>query len=233
MDNEGRTNAPEQFLDEKSQKEIVAKSLENIYAHTFLMNRSLDQNEVTKAFDYATKIIEPLKTKALTPQNYNQIYQSVSASLFQLNVSLQDEYRFTSRQVAEKYEEVQYYSGCLERLYLMVTVAPELSRRHIVPISDILDDLSDMARCAQDPIRALFFRHYLLSILKQYLPDSNEQETEKSIHFLLNNFAQMNRLWVRIADIMASDTRRNQRSDLSELIGTNIQRLSSLHGLNI
>ena len=226
-------NSPEEFTADEIQKKVVDENIEKINGFAFLMNRALDNGDVNQAIDNARNLIDVLQIGTLTPRNYYTLYHLVSTALLQLNIAFRDELKIPTRKIAELYETVQYNESALERLYLMITIAPELSNRHLVRVTDVLDDLTDMTRQAQDPIRALFLRHYMLSIYKQYLPDSNDVETERSLEFLLNNFAQMNRMWVRIEDIMANDSRREQRIELSVLIGTNIQRISALRGLNI
>lgn len=226
-------NSPEEFTADEVQKKVVDELNEKITGYSFLMNRALDNGDISSAIQNAINLIDILTIGTLTPRNYYMLYHLVSTALIQLNNAFQDELKIPTRKIAELYETVQYNENALERLYLMITIAPELSNRHLVRITDVLDDLTDMTRQAQDPIRALFLRHYMLSIFKQYLPDSNDVETERSLEFLLGNFAQMNRMWVRIEDIMAHDERREQRVELSVLIGTNIQRISALRGLNI
>jgi len=223
----------ETFLSDEDQMKIILEMTKVIETCTYSINRSLDLGQVGTAVDFASKLIEVLKTSQLTPRNYYTTYHAVSTTLLQISVSIRDEDKFPNYLISELYETVQYQSGCMQRLYLMITIAPELARRKIIRVVDLLDDLSDMTRAAQDPIRALFMRHYLLSIFKQYLPDTSASDTEKSLNFLLNNFAQMNRMWVRIEDMMASDSRKDQRVEFSVLIGTNIQRISSLNGISI
>ncbi|EAY13784.1 hypothetical protein TVAG_468000 [Trichomonas vaginalis G3] len=226
-------NAPENFTGDDVQKKLLDENIEKIDGYSFLMARCLDNGDINGAINHAISLIDILAIDSLTPRNYYSLYHPVSTALFQLNNALGDELKVPSRKIAELYETVQYNESALERLYLMVTIAPELSKRKIIRVLDVLDDLTDMLKQAQDPIRALFLRHYTLSIFKQALPDSNDIETERSLDFLLGNFAQMNRMWVRIEDIMATDSRREQRVELSVLIGTNIQRISALHGLTI
>ncbi|EAY21402.1 hypothetical protein TVAG_198400 [Trichomonas vaginalis G3] len=230
---EEQFNTPETFSTDEEQFKIMSEMNQQIEVYAAVIHSAFNLNQLIIVIEKASKLIEILGTSKLTPRNYYMIYHTVSTSLLQINSTLQDETRFPNRVISELYETVQYLSGCMQRLYLMITIAPELSRRKIVRIVDVLDDLSDMTRAAQDPIRALFLRHYLLSIFKQYLPDSTESDTEKSLTFLLNNFAQMNRMWVRIEDIMASDERKSQRKEFSVLIGTNIQRISSLNGITV
>lgn len=224
-------NSPEEFSDESKQKEIINKFGQTIEAYSFMMKRSLDNGDLDAAFDHAATLVEPLCTGLLTPKNYYDIYHQISTNLLQMSLALADKDRITDRQIAEHYETVQYHVVCLQRLYLMITIGPEMANRGICRLIDILEDLSEMVKSAQDPIRALFVRHYFLQCFKN-LPDQTDTETERSLHFLLNNFAQMNRMWVRIADIMATDERREQRQDLSVLIGMNIQRMSLIHGIS-
>jgi hypothetical protein len=195
------------------------------------MNRALDLSDIDTAFTHAANMIEPLETDQLTPRNYYTLYHQVSTSLFALSTSLTDPGRIATRILAEQYEVVQYNPRCLRRLYLMIVVGQELAAREFCRTLEILEDLIDMVRQAQDPIRALFLRHFLLSTFKQTLPGSTELDLSRSLGFLLTNFSQMNRLWVRIGNIMASDDCRAQRSELSVLLGMNIQRISALSDL--
>ena len=233
MSLEESINTPETFSTEEEQMLLLTELNGNIESYRSLINRSFEMGQLNCVIEGASKLIGCLRTSQFTPKNYYKIYHAVSTILLSIFQNLQDEERFPNEKIAELYETVQYLSGCMQRLYLMITIGTELGRRGIVKINDVLDDLSDMSRAVQDPIRALFLRHYLLSIFKQYLPDQNEKATERSLNFLLNNFAQMNRMWVRIEDIMGSDERKEQRSEFSVLIGTNIQRISALNGINV
>jgi hypothetical protein len=221
-------NAPVTFSDEKGQQVIVATASESIRSHGFMVHRSVDNADLYDAFKFAAQVVEPLETDELTPQNYYTIYHLATTELFLLAASLNDRKRITTRALAEQYEVVQYNEKCLQRLYLMIIVGSELSARHFCKPIDMLEDLTDMMRQSQDPIRALFLRHFFLSIFKQALPSTTEQELTRSLGFLLMNFAQMNRLWVRIGNIMANDSRREQRAELSVLVGMNIQRLAAI-----
>lgn len=226
-------NSPESFSDDANQKKLVASYIETIEAHGFLMNRNVDLVKMEEAVDHAAQLIGPLRTSELTPENYYSIYHVATTSLFAFANGIADRSKIDNRQIAEMYEICQYKMECLTRLYLMIVIGKELAVRGVVRITDMLEDLMQMTRGAQDPIRALFLRHFFVSIFKQALPDSTPQEMEKSLLFLLNNFASMNRMWVRIANIMANDERRAERARLSVLLGMNIQSISSLHGMSV
>ena len=225
-------NQPETFSNDDQQNLLIAEMAIVIDQCTTLIIRSFELNQINVALEAAGKLVRVLLTSKLTPKNYYTVYIAVANSISIISKNIQDSLRFPNDVISELYETVQYDACCMIRLYLMITVAPELCRRSIIRTVDILDDLSDMTRAAQDPIRALFLRHYLLSVFKELLPDSTPEEAEKSAIFLLNNFAQMNRMWVRIEDIMASDERKSQRSEFSSLIGTNIQCIAGLKNIS-
>jgi len=85
----------------------------------------------------------------------------------------------------------------------MLKHRPELTRA-------VLDDLVEMSRGVQHPVRGIFLRNYLLQTTRSILPDTqtseiNENEkteeehgtVDDSIEMLLKNFTEMNKLWVR------------------------------------
>ena len=226
-------NHPEIFSTDNEQNLLIEEMAKIIDRSTNNIISSFRLNQLNVALEAAAKLVNVLRTSQLTPKNYYTVYTAVSSSLSIISNDIKDEKRFTNEMVAELYEVAQYNPICMQRLYIMISVAPELCRRKIVRTADILDDLSDMTRAAQDPIRALFLRHYFLTMFEDRLPDSTTVDAERSANFLLNNFAQMNRLWVRIEDMMASDERRNQRSEFSSLIGKNIECLSRLKNITV
>ncbi|KAK2177624.1 hypothetical protein NP493_589g02015 [Ridgeia piscesae] len=96
----------------------------------------------------------------------------------------------------------------------------------------------------QHPLRGLFLRNYLLQCTKNVLPDVNEEgasETDTgtvrdSIDFIHLNFAEMNKLWVRMqhqGHTRDREKREQERRELRILVGTNLVRLSQLEAVNI
>ena len=121
---------------------------------------------------------------------------------------------------------------------------------------DILKDLVEMCRGVQHPLRGLFLRNYLLQETKHVLPDvidppSQAQPTGDtdpsslqaqsgtvfdSVDFILTNFAEMNKLWVRMQHQGHSRDkvrRERERQELRLLVGTNLVRLSQLESIDI
>lgn len=103
-------------------------------------------------------------------------------------------------------------------------------------------DLVEMCRGVQHPLRGLFLRNYLLQCTRNVLPDVIEPTDDQegtvydSIDFILMNFAEMNKLWVRMQHQGHSSerTRREkEREELKILVGTNLVRLSQLESATL
>ncbi len=144
------------------------------------------------------------------------------------------------------YELVQYASSIIPRLYLLITVGTAYIKVKEYPSKIILKDLVEMCRGVQHPLRGLFLRNYLLQCTKSMLPDlppvvsgsSDEQDGDinDSIEFILFNFSEMNKLWVRMqyqGHTRLKEKREQERKELRLLVGTNLVRLSQLESINV
>jgi hypothetical protein len=120
------------------------------------MNRAFDLGDVDEAFGNAAKMILPLSKLHISPQNYCVHDHVVSTNLIDLSVTIADPSRVSNRQIAEQYEMVQYNRGTLQRLYLIVMLGSELATRRVAPMKDVIEDLSEMLKQAQNPMNALF-----------------------------------------------------------------------------
>ena len=66
--------------------------------------------------------------------------------------------------------------------------------------------------------------------------EHDDGTVKDSISFVLLNFAEMNKLWVRIqhqGHTREREKRERERHELRILVGTNLVRLSQLEGVNI
>ena len=128
--------------------------------------------------------------------------------------------------LAALYDLVQHAGNVLPRLYLLVTVGAararasrrreEARRRRKKeegsaaaaaasnddddiddgpnePAGAILADVAEMCRGVQHPVRGLFLRAFLLQATRDAIPRG-----EPGARFLLSNFAEANKLWVRL-----------------------------------
>jgi vacuolar protein sorting-associated protein 35 len=102
-----------------------------------------------------------------------------------------------------------------------------------------MKDMLEMSRGVQHPTRGLFLRYYLSVMTRDYLPDGTDGPhgtIHDSIHFILQNFIEMNKLWVRLQHQGHSrdrEKRETERKDLRLLVGSNLVRLSQLEGLDL
>jgi hypothetical protein len=108
------------------------------------------------------------------------------------------------------------------------------------PIKEIMKDMMEMTRGVQHPTRGLFLRHYLSGQTRDWLPigESNgpNGNLQDSIAFVLTNFIEMNKLWVRLQHQGHSrerEKRELERKELRILVGTNLVRLSQLEGVDL
>ena len=146
------------------------------------------------------------------------------------------------RRMTELYELVQYAGNILPRLYLLITVGSVYIKSKEAPAKDVLRDLVEMCRGEQHPTRGLFLRTYLSEMTKDKLPDTDSEyggsggSVRDSVEFILQNFTEMNKLWVRLqhhGPVAQRKQREADRRDLQLLIGKNLSRLSQLDGIDV
>lgn len=136
---------------------------------------------------------------------------------------------------------MQYAGNIVPRLYLLITVGLVYIKSNPATKRSILKDLVEMCRGVQNPLRGLFLRNYLLT-LRNILPDvvtskdENEGNVMDAIDFVLTNFAEMNKLWVRMqhqGHSSEKSRREKEREELKILVGTNLVRLSQLESVTL
>jgi hypothetical protein len=75
---------------------------------------------------------------------------------------------------------------------------------------------------------------HLLHVFTQYPASSACAHAISSVDFLIQNFGEMNKLWVRMQHqgaVRDRDKREAERLDLRILVGMNLVRLSQLEGI--
>jgi len=140
----------------------------------------------------------------------------------------------------------------------MITVGSIYMSIPEAPVKEIMKDMIEMSRGVLHPIRGLFLRHYLSGQTRDHLPTapasrsvhrSSNSDTlmdavfcspagglQDSISFVLTNFIEMNKLWVRLQHQGHSrdhEKREMERRELRILVGTNLVRLSQLDGVDL
>uniref|UniRef100_A0A8R1XNJ2 Vacuolar protein sorting-associated protein 35 n=1 Tax=Onchocerca volvulus TaxID=6282 RepID=A0A8R1XNJ2_ONCVO len=223
------------------QEKLLEESCHVVRTLSFEMKRCLDKGVLMDALKHASQMLAELRTGSLTPKYYYRLYVDVTNELQHLETHLTEDYE-KGRKVADLYELVQYAGNVIPRLYLLITVGVVYIRLEEANARDILKDLVEMCRGVQHPLRGLFLRNYLLQCTRNLLPDIEESDNSDhgdvrdAIDFIMMNFAEMNKLWVRMQHQGPSrekDKRERERRELRILVGTNLVRLSQLENLNI
>ncbi|VBB32576.1 unnamed protein product [Acanthocheilonema viteae] len=235
------TKSDDALMLKSEQEKLLEETCLTVRSLSFEMKRCLDKGVLMDALKHASQMLAELRTGTLTPKYYYRLYVDVTNELQHLETHLTEDYE-KGRKVADLYELVQYAGNVIPRLYLLVTVGVVYIRLGEANARDILKDLVEMCRGVQHPLRGLFLRNYLLQCTRNLLPDIAESDNNDhgdvrdAIDFIMVNFAEMNKLWVRMQHQGPSrekDKRERERRELRILVGTNLVRLSQLENLNI
>ncbi|KAJ2453186.1 retromer complex subunit Vps35 [Coemansia sp. RSA 2336] len=235
------------------QAKLLDDSLQAVKVQAFQMKRCVDNSRLLDGLKHCSTMLNELRTSSLTPKNYYELYLATFDALQYLVNALRTAHLSGQHHLADLYELVQYAGNIVPRLYLMITIGsaymslagpPSQDGAHgsdsdeAVPVREVMMDMLEMSRGVQHPTRGLFLRYYLSQMTKDYLPlggtDGPEGSLEDSTHFILTNFVEMNKLWVRLQHQGLSrdkERREAERRDLRTLVGSNLLRLASLVGV--
>ncbi|KAH6646145.1 vacuolar protein sorting-associated protein [Truncatella angustata] len=218
----------------EDQARLLEDALIAVRQQTVLMRKCLDQSgKLMDALKCCSTLVSELRTSSLGPKQYYELYMAVFDALRYLSVHLRENH--PHNHLADLYELVQYAGNIIPRMYLMITVGTAYMSIPEAPVKELMKDMMDMSRGVQHPIRGLFLRYYLSGQARDYLPtgdgDGPEGNLQDSINFVLTNFVEMNKLWVRLQHQGHSrdrEQRTRERKELQLLVGSNIVRLSQL-----
>lgn len=224
---------------EESSK-ALSEALSAVKVQRVQLKRFLDTDQVMDALKSTSTMTGELRSSVLAPKHYYELYMAVFDSLRHLSMYLYDAHTSGKHHLADVYELVQYCGNIVPRLYLMITVGSVYMSIPDAPVKEIMKDMLEMSRGVQHPTRGLFLRHYLSGTTRDYLPVGDKPgpggELADSISFVLTNFVEMNKLWVRQQHQGHSrdrEKREMERRELRILVGTNFVRLSQLDGVTL
>ncbi|GLT34975.1 hypothetical protein SLA2020_094610 [Shorea laevis] len=219
----------------------LAEGIAGIQQNAFYMHRALDSNNLREVLKYSAQMLSELRTSKLSPHKYYELYMRAFDELRKLEMFFKDESKH-GVSVVDLYELVQHAGNILPRLYLLCTVGSVYIKSKEAPAKDVLKDLVEMCRGVQHPIRGLFLRSYLAQISRDKLPDiGSEYEggadtVMDAVEFVLQNFTEMNKLWVRLQNQglgKLREKREKERSELRDLVGKNLHVLSQIEGIDL
>ncbi|KAI9875429.1 MAG: Vacuolar protein sorting-associated protein 35 [Pleopsidium flavum] len=218
----------------EDQARLLEDALVMVRQQTHLMRKCLETpGKLMDALKCSSTLVSELRTSSLGPKQYYELYMSVFDALRHLSVYLRESHPVNH--LADLYELVQYAGNIVPRLYLMVTVGTVYMAIEDAPVKEIMKDMMEMSRGVQHPVRGLFLRYYLSGQARDSLPTGSgngpEGNLQDSISFILTNFVEMNKLWVRLQHQGHSrerEQRTKERQELQLLVGSNLVRLSQL-----
>lgn len=210
--------------------ENMEQAISHIKQQTILMQRSLVQKKLMDVLKHCSDMLKELRNPDLSPKLYYELYIMIYDSLSILSQYLVENHP-TRHHLADLYELVQYTGNILPRLYLMITVGVSFMQTKDCPAEEVLKDMIEMCRGVQHPIRGLFLRYYLSQRTKQSLTTDISLDKKFDVQFIITNFIEMNKLWVRLqhqGPLRERDIRTKERKELQILIGSNLVRLSQI-----
>lgn len=218
----------------------IAQASKNVKKCAFYMRKAIDEDNMQEALRHSAALLGELRTSLLGPQKYYELYVQVNDELRGLESYFGEE-PSKNRSFANLYELVQHAGNVLPRLYLLCTVGACYIRSKEAPAKLLLQDMADMCKGVQHPTRGLFLRAYLVQCCRGLLPDSGSAyeggesgDVVDAVEFLLANFTEMNKLWVRMkhqGGPRGQEQRERERAQLADLVGKNLTQLSQLEGL--
>ncbi|KAF3993406.1 hypothetical protein FT663_00429 [Candidozyma haemuli var. vulneris] len=213
----------------------VQQCLSNIRLHSKHMKDNLSEGQLLPALKNCSNFLNELRTSQLSPKEYYELYIAVFDSLeFLSNYLKQSHQRKMKKKddppfLADLYELVQYSGNIVPRLYMMIVIGTTYMSTNSESTKEIMKDMIEMCKGVQHPIRGLFLRNYLSQRSKDLLPVEKEEDFEDTVDFLMTNFIEMNKLWVRLQHQGHSSERElryRERKELKVLVGSNLVRLS-------
>ncbi|KAM7252949.1 hypothetical protein ACFE04_025567 [Oxalis oulophora] len=219
----------------------LSAGIAGLQQNAFYMHRALDSNNLRDALKYSAQMLSELRTSKLSPHKYYELYMRAFDELRKLEMFFKEEAR-RGCSIVDLYELVQHAGNILPRLYLLCTVGSVYIKSKEAPAKDVLKDLVEMCRGIQHPVRGLFLRSYLSQVSRDKLPDiGSEYEGDAdtvmdAVEFVLQNFTEMNKLWVRMQHqglAREKEKREKERSELRDLVGKNLHVLGQIEGVDL
>ena len=194
------------MLDESTidQEGTLDLALKNVQRQIYHINNTIEQNNLRYCLKQAFIMLIELKSDYLTGDNYIQLFERVIPQLRKIQDFMKVEIG-RGRLPEDIYESVQQCRVVIPRLYLVIISGVLYIEDQPKMCKELLDDLLELTKSIQSPLRAIFLRYFLLQNIMGKLPDEDNiyvreggGTLQDSLAFLLKNLEEMNRSWIRI-----------------------------------
>ena len=125
--------------DVQSESERLAEARQVVKSQAFYMKRALDQRNLRDGLKHASSMLGELRTSALGPKSYYDLYIAVTDELRHLEAYISAEHK-RGRRMLDLYELVQHAGNVLPRLCTLQQ--PPQPSSHRQPLSPPLSPLS-------------------------------------------------------------------------------------------
>ena len=216
------------------QEKFLDDGMKIVKTQAHHLSKAIENNNLRQALKETALMLIELKSSNLNPKNYYALFSIIQDELHFLEAFFKEEFR-RGRKIKHLYDSVQQAQNIIPRLYLLITAARVYIESEEVKVKDIIFELLNSIKGVQNPTRGLFLRYYLLKMIKDKLPD-NDEDLEVSVKFILQNLDEMNRLWIRLSSGCSGNEkliREKERNELKVLVGENIIRLSDLNHITL
>jgi len=229
----------ENIVDQEKELDLAEKTVKRQAYHVFL---SIEQNNLRFCLKQSFRMLCELRSDILAPKFYYQLYNAIFLEMKKVESFMKLEIS-RGRLPEDIYESVQQCRLVIPRLYLTIISGSLYIENEPKKCKELLNDLLELVKESQNPLRGLFTRFYLFQMVKDKLPDKDNVyvkeeggEFKDTIFFLIKNLEEMNRLWIRISLYAKEEEKKEkvkEREDLKPLIAETIARLSTLQGLTM
>ena len=128
-----------------------------------------------RVLQYTAQMLGELRTVTLTPQKYFEVYKKALDEMQHVAAFFQDEAAAGRLEIDQLRAAALSTEGMMPRLMLRITLASVAVKTKAVPAKDVLVDLLEMAKGVPHPTHGLFVRHYLVTTMKDRLPDRGNE----------------------------------------------------------
>ena len=220
---------------------ILDKALKEVRRQNYFIMLEIERNNLRFCLKQTFTLLCELRTDFLKPKNYQILYNHVVNELIQVHKYMNEEISF-GREPWDIYESVQQCRYVIPRLYLTIIAGSVYLEHSPEKCKELIEDLLDIVKQAQSPLRTIFVRYFLTKVMARVLPDEDNKDIKEgcgtildTIYFLIKNLEEMNRAWIRMtlnASLNEKPILEKERLDIKMLIKDAIYIISKLKGMN-